>query len=81
MGADFDYVEAFSKLDLDAVKADSAHVMTDSRTGGPQIMDIMVACSFYGMAFGGTYRTCGGGGAGSGQRFAFEFLAGQRQPH
>ena len=35
MGADFDYAEAFSSLDLAAVKADLAALMTDSQDWWP----------------------------------------------
>ena len=42
LGDDFDYAAAFEALDLAEVKADIAHVLTDSRTGGPLISDTTV---------------------------------------
>jgi catalase-peroxidase len=73
MGGDFDYAEAFKSLDLDALKADLADLMTDSQDWWP------ADYGHYGPMFvrmawhaAGTYRTGDGrGGAGSGsQRFA-----------
>jgi catalase-peroxidase len=73
MGEAFNYAEAFSKLDLDAVKADIAALMTDSQPWWP------ADYGHYGPLFirmtwhaAGTYRIYDGrGGAGSGtQRFA-----------
>jgi catalase-peroxidase len=73
LGADFDYVEAFKTLDLDAVVADLKALMTDSQAWWP------ADWGHYGPLFvrmtwhaAGTYRVQdgrGGGGTGA-QRFA-----------
>jgi catalase-peroxidase len=73
MGKDFDYAEAFKKLDYSALKADLTALMTDSQPWWP------ADYGHYGPFFirmawhaAGTYRTGDGrGGANSGQqRFA-----------
>ncbi|QCB47306.1 catalase/peroxidase HPI [Hydrogenophaga sp. PAMC20947] len=73
MDADFDYAEAFKKLDFAALKKDMAALMTDSQDWWP------ADWGHYGGLFirmawhsAGTYRTADGrGGAGTGnQRFA-----------
>ena len=73
MGADFDYAAEFETLDLAAVKADLAAVMTDSKEWWPadwgNYGPLFVRMAWHSA---GTYRTHDGrGGAGSGeQRFA-----------
>jgi len=73
LGADFDYSEAFQKLDYKALKQDLTALMTDSQDWWP------ADWGHYGGLFirmawhsAGTYRTADGrGGAGTGnQRFA-----------
>jgi catalase-peroxidase len=73
LGADFDYSAEFQKLDFKALKADLAHVMTDSQDWWP------ADYGHYGPFFirmawhsAGTYRTADGrgGGRSGGQRFA-----------
>ncbi len=70
MGPDFDYAEAFSKIDYAALKADLTALMTDSKPWWPadygHYGPFMIRMAWHAA---GTYRvTDGRGGAGSGQQ-------------
>ncbi|MFZ1333662.1 MAG: catalase/peroxidase HPI, partial [Flavobacteriales bacterium] len=73
MDPDFNYAEAFKKLDLKALKQDLTKVMTDSQEWWPadwgHYGGLMIRMTWHAA---GTYRTADGrGGAGTGnQRFA-----------
>lgn len=73
MGPDYDYKAEFLTLDLDAVKADIAHVLTDSQDWWPADFGnygpMMIRMAWHSA---GTYRAQDGrGGGGTGQqRFA-----------
>ncbi len=73
LGGDFDYAEAFKKIDYQALKGDLTKLMTDSQEWWPadwgHYGGLMIRMAWHAA---GTYRTADGrGGAGTGnQRFA-----------
>ena len=75
LGADFDYPAAFATLDLDAVKADIAAVLTDSQEWWPADYG-NYGPFFIRMAWhsAGTYRTLDGRGGAAGGQLRFEPL-------
>ncbi len=75
LGADFDYTEAVSELDYDAVKADVVAVLTDSKDWWPadwgNYGPLFIRLSWHSA---GTYRTLDGRGGGDGGQMRFDPL-------
>ncbi len=75
MGADFDYAEAFSQVDIDALKKDIDAVLTDSQEWWPADWG-NYGPFFIRMAWhsAGTYRVADGRGGAAGGQLRFEPL-------